>query len=314
MTPAAGPRLAVVTVLYRSRAILAKTLPTWVDSARGGAVAFVFVDHAPDDGCGEVVAGCLDESAYRYLPDASNPGFAAGCNRAVAAVTAPHVLLLNPDVWLSGDALSRVLAAVAAAPDTPFAVSLTMRGGEYAGVGVHPLSLFRDRPAGARRRPLGPSGGAAVFPTAVFRRFGGFHEDLFAWGEDADLAYRLYASGVRTRTLGLGLPHEWGHSVDGDRALNRLRAFLLARNRLLVAARTYTWPLLLLALPVLAVGHCGLALRRARQGLLRPFLNGVGQGLVMARGARRTWPGTRFGLACMARYMYGEEADGRFGR
>ncbi|MGK5442029.1 glycosyltransferase family 2 protein [Micromonospora sp. URMC 105] len=295
--------LTIVTVLYRSADMLAETLPTWVRSATDLPVRFVFADNSPDDGCEKVIATCLDDDRYEYLPDSSNAGFAAGCNRAVAVATTSHVLLLNPDVWLPQDALARLCAAVAADPDTPVAVGLAMHGGEYVGIDLNPISLFVDRSATAARAPLGPSGGAAVFPTELFRRFGGFHEHLFAWGEDADLAFRLYASGLRTRGLDLVLPHAGGHSVEGDDRLQGFRAFLLARNRLLVAARTLTWPLLLVAVPILALAHAALAARRARQGLLRPFLRGVGRGLVEAPAARRQWRGSRFGFACLFSYL-----------
>ena len=147
-------------------------------------------------------------------------------------------------------------------PVTPMAVGLAMHGGEFTGIDLNPISLFIDRPATVSRGPLGPSGGAAVFPTDLFRRFGGFDEHLFAWGEDADLAFRLYASGVRTRPLELVLPHAGGHSVEGDNKLQGFRAFLLARNRLLVAARTFTWPLMLVAIPMVALAHLALAARR----------------------------------------------------
>ncbi len=298
-------RLSVVTVLYRSADVLAKTLPTWVDSARCGGVEFVFVDHAPADGCRDVIVECLGDNGFRYLPDATNPGFAAGANRGVAGAGAPHVLLLNPDVWLAADSLSRILGAATQTPDVPIAVGLRMRGEQYTGIDVHVLSLFIDRPAGLRRGPLGPSGGAAVFPVPLYHRFGGFHEPYFAWGEDADLAYRLFAAGVRTRALDLDLAHAWGHSVEGDPALGAFRAYLLARNRILVAARTLSVPLLLLAVPVLALAHLGLGLRRARQGLLGPFLRGVGRGLLGAPRARKSLRGKRFGLRTLAHYRTG---------
>ncbi|BCB79097.1 hypothetical protein GCM10022251_19220 [Phytohabitans flavus] len=295
--------LAVVTVLYRSAPMLAETLPTWVRSAAGLPVRFVFADNWPEDGCEKLIAGCLDDERYTYLPDPANPGFAAGCNRAVAAAGTSHVLLLNPDVWLRDDSLTRIRAAVEAAPGDPIAVGLAMHGGDYTGIDVHPISLFIDRLAGARRGPLGPSGGGAVFPIEVFREFGGFHEHLFAWGEDADLAYRLYAAGRRTRPLDLALEHAGGHSVGGDGKLLGFRAYLLARNRILVAARTFSWPLALLAVPFIALAHCALAARRARQGLLRPFLRGVGTGLREAPAARRQWRGRRFGLGSLVSYL-----------
>ncbi|MEU7927601.1 glycosyltransferase family 2 protein [Micromonospora sp. NPDC049801] len=295
--------LTVVTVLYRSAGMLADTLPTWVRSADRLPVRFLFADNSPEDGCRKVIADCLDDDRYDYLPDASNPGFATGCNRAVAQTATSHVLLLNPDVWLPEDALKRICAAMAETPALPIAVGLAMHGGEYVGIDLNPISLFIDRPASAVRGPLGPSGGAAVFPTELFRRFGGFHEQLFAWGEDADLAFRLYASGVRTRRSELVLPHAGGHSVEGDHKLQAFRAFLLARNRLIVAARTFTWPLMIVATPVLALAHLALAVRRARQGLLRPFLRGMGEGLRGGLRARRQWQGDRFGFAALFSYL-----------
>lgn len=295
--------LTIVTVLYRSIEILADTLPTWVCSAEGLPVTFMFADNWPADGCAKLIASCLDEDRYIYLPDSSNPGFAAGSNRAVAAASTSHVLLLNPDVWLLEDSLARILGAIAQNADAPIAVGLLMRGRRFVGIDVHPIGLFVDRPAKATRGPLGPSGGGAVFPTALFRQFGGFFDHLFAWGEDADLAYRLYAAGVHTRTLDLALPHKGGHSVDDDAELLDFRAFLLARNRILVAARTFTWPLALPAIPLIAVAHLALGLRRARQGLLRPFLRGVGRGLLEGPPARREWRGKRFGVASLISYL-----------
>jgi N-acetylglucosaminyl-diphospho-decaprenol L-rhamnosyltransferase len=304
------PRLAVVTVLYRSAKMLADTGPTWVGSARNQPVEFVFVDNGPGDECASLIAECFAGVPHRYLAEPGNPGFAAACNRAVQLVRADHVLLLNPDVWLAGDSLAKVLCAVDEAPGAPVAVGLAMRGRDYAGIDPHPVSLFIDREAAAQRGPLGPSGGAGVYPVELLRRFGGFHEDLFAWGEDADLAYRLYAAGVRTRVLDLRLRHAWGHSIAGDPELGQRRAFLLARNRLLVAARSLSWPLLAAATPVLVLGHGALALRRAREGTLRSFLAGLGAGLRAAPAARRGWRGRRFGLRCLVGYRTGRKRGG----
>nr|BFE63233.1 glycosyltransferase family 2 protein [Dactylosporangium thailandense] len=305
MPPDVRPRLAVVTVLYRSAEVLAKTLPTWVRSAEGLPVEFVFVDNAPDGSCPEVIGQNLPPGTGLYLPDDTNPGFAAACNRAAAGVTAEHLLLLNPDVWLHEDSLARMLEAIDARPDVPIAVGLLMHGSEYTGIDLHPVGLFVDRPSASGRRPIGPSGGAGVFPVELFHRFGGLYEPMFAWGEDSDLAFRMYAAGVRTESLDLALPHAWGHSVEGNAELTEFRSFLLARNRVLVAARGLTWPLLLGTVPILLAAHLALAVRRTRQGLLRSFLRGVGRGLAMAPAARRDWRGRRLGVAALVRHLRG---------
>ncbi|MBM0236224.1 glycosyltransferase family 2 protein [Micromonospora sp. ATA32] len=295
--------LTVITVLYRSSEILAETLPTWVHSANNLPVKFIFADNRPGDGCEKFIESCLDADRYVYIPDSSNPGFATSCNMAVAAASTSHVLFLNPDVWLNEDSLVRIHAAIIDAPDVPIAVGLFMHGRQFVGIDLSPIGLFVDQPVEATRGPLGPSGGAAVFPTGLFRQFGGFYDHLFAWGEDADLAYRLYASGIRTRTLALALPHKVGHSVDSETGLLDFRAFLLGRNRILVAARTLSWPLLLVSATFIAAAHFLLAIRRARQGLLRPFLRGVGRGLLEGPMARREWRGKRFGILSLIDYL-----------
>jgi N-acetylglucosaminyl-diphospho-decaprenol L-rhamnosyltransferase len=297
--------LTVVTVLYRSREMLAQTLPTWRRSAQGLGVHFVFVDHSPDDGSEALLAELLDPELYTYLPNSDNPGFAGGSNRGVAAATGSHVMLLNADVWLPEDGLTNVVKAIAANPERPIAVGLAMDGGQFAGIDVSPIGLFVDRPAQASRGPLGPSGGAAVFPIGLYQRFGGLYEQMFAWGEDADLAFRLYAAGVRTTALNLALPHAKGHSVVGDSRLSGFRAYLLARNRVLVGARTFSLPLLVLGLPVAVAAHAALAVRRARQGLLLPFLRGVGKGIVQAPAARRRAAAPRFTVADLVGYVRG---------
>ncbi|GIG62101.1 glycosyl hydrolase [Longispora fulva] len=297
------PRLSVITVLYRSAEMLRETLPTWVASGQGLPVEYVFVNNTPDDGSLEVIRACLGDEGYRYLPDHTNPGFAGGCNRAVAAVDAGHVMLLNPDVWLHGDSLGLVLAAIDADPSSPVAVGMRMHGRSYVGIDLHPIGLFIDRPADLGRGPLGPSGGAAVLPRELFERTGGFDEPMFAWGEDADLAFRMYAAGVRTRTLDLDLPHAWGHSVEGDSGLGEFRAFLLARNRLLVAWRNFSVPLMAVMLPLLVLTHLALAVRKARQGLLGAFLKGVGHGLAQGPRARRRRTGRRFGFRLLRTYL-----------
>jgi GT2 family glycosyltransferase len=266
-------------------------------------VEFVFIDHAPEGRCRTIIDDCLPGRVPTYLPDPANPGFAAGCNRGAAAAKGTHILLLNPDVWLHDDSLHRILAAIADHPEHPLAVGMSMGRRAYLGIDVHPISLFIDRQAHVGRGPLGPSGGAAVFPVAVFDRLSGFYEHLFAWGEDADLAYRLFAAGIRTYAIDLILIHEKGHSVDGDAGLGRFRAFLLARNRILVGARCLSWPMLLLGFPLAVLAHCGLAMRRARQGQLRAFAAGVLRGLLEARTARRMWLGNRFGVRTLVRYV-----------
>ena len=63
------------------------------------------------------------------IRNASNLGFAAGCNIGLARVTAEHALLLNPDCWLVDGAVESLIVA--------------LRSGDRVGM-VGPLLLNAD--------------------------------------------------------------------------------------------------------------------------------------------------------------------------
>jgi GT2 family glycosyltransferase len=79
---------AAVIVLHRSRAELARLLPTLPDDAE-----LVVVDTGPDDG-GAALARARGATV---LERRDNPGFGAACNAGLAQVTNPVTVLLNPD-------------------------------------------------------------------------------------------------------------------------------------------------------------------------------------------------------------------------
>ncbi|MEE3919913.1 hypothetical protein V2I01_21360 [Micromonospora sp. BRA006-A] len=195
--------LTVVTVLYRSAGMLAETLPTWVRSAGDLPIRFVFADNWPSDGCAEVIAGNLPADRYAYLPDSTNPGFAAGCNRGGDGRHEPPAAA-EPGRVAAGRRAGPDLRRRRRRPGRPARCRPRQHGGEYVGIDLNPVSLFIDRRSTASRAPLGLAGGAAVFPAALYRRFGGFDEHLFAWGEDADLAFRLYAARAAHARAGRG--------------------------------------------------------------------------------------------------------------
>jgi GT2 family glycosyltransferase len=89
---------------------------------------------------------------------------------------------------------------------------------------------------------LWPDGCAAMYRRAMLDRIGGFDEDFFAYGDDAEL-------GLRARIAGWGclyVPHavvRHRHSSTlGATSLRRLE--LIERNRVLLAVKLFPWSLL----------------------------------------------------------------------
>jgi N-acetylglucosaminyl-diphospho-decaprenol L-rhamnosyltransferase len=73
----------------------------------------VVVDNGSSDGTPDVVR---ERFAGVRVIESSNDGLAAGWNRGIAATDAEHVLVLNADAWLVGDALARLVDAAARHP------------------------------------------------------------------------------------------------------------------------------------------------------------------------------------------------------
>ena len=306
--------LSIVTVLYKSENMLRQTLPTWARSARLDRVEFLFVDNDPLLGCEFLAAtATLGQAPVRYVRRPDNPGFAASSNLGAELAQGSHVLMLNADVWLEDDSLARVVEAVENSPEHLIAISMAMRGGTFCGVTLNPLGIMVDREAGRGTRGLlGPSGGAGVYPKEVYLRAGGLHEPLFAWGEDVDLALRLRADGHRTVPLHLSLRHDWGHTLEADATVPALKTYLMARNRLIVAARCFSLPLLLLVLTLWVPFHLALAVRKARRGQLAPLVRGLGEGSLRLRDSRsRTRGARRFRITDVIRLSFSDRGTHR---
>ena len=269
MSEHSTPRLTIVSVLFGGVETLRETLPTWAASATDD-IEVVLVDHSP-----RPLEVELDLSWARYEWNPENPGFAAGVNRGVGRASSDRVFLLNPDVFLTAEAVHAVLEAPAT---EPLAVALRTAGEVHSGIEFSWWGFCRDRSRPGR--PLvGPSGGAAVFPKDLVMSTLPFPEHLFAWGEDAEWSLELYARGIVTKDLGsVVLEHVGGHSVQSSTG-QQLKARLLVRNRIATFRRVLGTPTkLVIGGPFFAAIALN-ALRKVLQGTAAAYLRGVIEGL-----------------------------------
>jgi len=270
MSGYARPRLTIVSVLFGGADTLRETLPTWRESLTAD-VEVVFVDHSAR--ALDVDLGLARWARYEWNPE--NPGFAAGVNRAVHLARSDRVFLLNPDVFLTEEALR---AVVEEQSDGLLAVALRTDGQVHVGIEYSWWGFCRDR-TNLDRHLVGPSGGAAVFPSDLVLRSHPFPDHLFAWGEDAEWGLGLCASGIITRELkGVVLEHVGGHSVDNPRG-QQLKARLLVRNRIATFRRVLGLRTKLsIGAPFFAAIVVNLA-RKVMQGTARAYIRGVLEGL-----------------------------------
>lgn len=145
--------LSIVVVSWNVRDLLRNCL-TSLDRGRSAlALQVIVVDNASADGSAEMVAA--DFPWVELIASAENAGFPAGNNLGLAQARGRHVLLLNPDTEVVGDALSTLVAYLDGQPDV--------------GV-VGPQLLNPDGTVQSSRRRF-PTLATAFFEATWLRRF-----------------------------------------------------------------------------------------------------------------------------------------------
>lgn len=156
----------------------------------------IVVDNASQDATLADVARHLPQA--RVLTNASNIGFGAANNRALAQAVTPFVLLVNPDCAFEPQALVALLACADAHPSASMlGPQLTGRRGELD------VSYRWASSAWVSRGPQADgalcvgfmSGACMLIRSDPLRAIGGFDEAFFLYYEDDDLCLRLQQRG-----------------------------------------------------------------------------------------------------------------------
>lgn len=237
-------QFSIVTVLYHSSDSTSVELSGWaqVMSDLKDTVEWIVIDNSEDTADSEFFEQFRHIENIRYSRRPDNPGFAASSNQGANSSSRPWLVFLNPDVFPDREKLRRVLDQVLTSSTVPttFAVGQITDNFRHQGICLLAGGVwFSDRPEGSKNLLLGPSGGIGIYPRMLFQEFDGFSEDLFAWGEDAELAIRLSSSGVLCLPIDEYFDHAGGHSFKGVERLRKKKVWLLARNRQTIARRHY---------------------------------------------------------------------------
>jgi GT2 family glycosyltransferase len=212
-----GPRLSVIIVSYKCRALLTQCLDSLYNDPMSGDLEIIVVDNASAD-------GTVDEVRSRYphvavIDNGENVGFPAANNQALRVARADSLLLINPDTVVTPHAISTLVEFLEREPIAKV-VGLNVRNPD----GSPQDTVHRSLPAAARFvaeqiglpkllvRPDGDdrpvdderrepqvvgwvSGAALAFSRQVVERIGLLDEAMF-WAEDLDFCYRAGAAGI----------------------------------------------------------------------------------------------------------------------
>ena len=220
----------------------------------GVTLEIIVVDNGSNDGSADLAE---QEFRARVIRNRENRGFCAANNQAIAVARGEFIALLNNDAeaepgWLS--ALHRVCCQ---ATDIGMAASKVLvwedpQRIDKVGHLIFPDGQNRGRGSGAVDRGqydreeevLWPDGCAALYRKEMLDQIGGFDEDFFAYGDDAELGLRARIAGWRCLYAPDAVVRHHRGSTLGKSSVRRLA--LIERNRVLLALKLFPWSLLCL--------------------------------------------------------------------
>ena len=211
--------LAIVVVSHNTRELLRRCLDSLLASLNGDthfAMTIVVVDNESRDGTVEMVRA--DFPAVRLIALDVNRGFAGANNIALRSVNASHVLLLNPDTEVLGDALGALVRFMNGNPRVGVAggrllnPDLTFQHScfRFPTLAMTFLDFFpinhrltESRVNGRYRRsayskPFSidhPLGACMIVRREVIEQVGAFDEGFFMYCEEVDWCFRIRQAG-----------------------------------------------------------------------------------------------------------------------
>ena len=212
----------------------------------------IVVDNGSVDGSADLAER---EFAARVIRNPDNRGFCAANNQGIAAARGEFIAVLNNDAEAEPGWLAALYRACGAAPDVGMAASKVLVWEDptridKAGHLIFPDGQNRGRGAGALDRgqfdreeeALWPDGCAAMYRRKMLDEIGGFDEDFFAYGDDAELGLRARIAGWRCIYTPQAVVRHHRGATMGKASADRL--VLIERNRVLLALKLFPWSLL----------------------------------------------------------------------
>lgn len=239
-------RVAVVS--HDAEGYLGRCLDALRATEWDGALDVVVVDNASSDGS----AGVAEAHGARVVRNATNAGFGAACNRAMADLDGVDaVALVNPDAFVTPGWLQPLAEALAVDPGIGAACpKILFLDGRVNNTGTVLDGRLNGRDRGwgdpddgrwdEPGEVWGWCGAAVLLSAAYLRDVGRFDERLFLYYEDIDLAWRGRERGWRYAYVPTSVVHH-GRGWATERHCE-LTAVQNRRNRLVNATKHAAWP------------------------------------------------------------------------
>jgi len=170
------PDVAIVTISYNSAAVYAKYWKSFLDAT---SLDVIIVDNASVDGSGRQLSTSFPDQQIIQLD--RNIGYGRAANVGLKQCQSSFALLLNPDLYISEEAVASLVDAAISDKDNSaiWAPAVTQKDCSKRS------SVTVDAVCGA----------AMLFDLEKMKSIGLFDENIFLYSEETDLCYRTRSAG-----------------------------------------------------------------------------------------------------------------------
>jgi GT2 family glycosyltransferase len=253
------PSASVVVVNWNRCGLLERCLRS-LAAQTAPPFEVILVDNGSGDGSVEMALAQYSNTpafSLSVIRNQENQGFCRANNQAFEQARGEFIALLNNDAEANPDWLASLLAAFDDRPELGMAASkiLVYEDPDIIDKAGHVIYLDGQNWGRGHGEPdigqfeeveetLWPDGCAAMYRRAMLKSIGGFDEDLFAYGDDAELGLRARIAGWGCLYIPTAVVRHHRGSTLGKLSMRRVE--LIERNRVLLAVKHFPWSLLCL--------------------------------------------------------------------
>ena len=224
----------------------------------------IVVDNGSTDGSAELLKEKYPDVESIFLLE--NTGFAPAVNRGLEQVKTLYALLLNNDILVEPDFVSKMEQAIESHTNC-FSVSAKMlqmhqpkildgAGDLYCALGWA-FALGKGKTAidhyTKPAKIFSSCGGAVIYRMDILNQIGYFDENHFAYLEDVDLGYRARIHGYDNWYEPSAIVYHAGSAFSGSR-YNEFKTKLASRNSIYIILKNMPFLQIVLNLPFLLLG------------------------------------------------------------
>jgi GT2 family glycosyltransferase len=244
-------KISVIVVNWNRRELLRACL-TSLSRQQEVDYEVIVVDNGSEDGSVELAR----EMGAHVIANAENRGFCEANNQGIKEARGEFIALLNNDAEAEPEWLLAQQRAFADPSVGMVACKVLVfedpRRIDKVGHVIYPDGQNRGRGSGeidngqydVEEEVLWPDGCACMYRKQMLDEIGGFDEDFFAYGDDAELGLRARIAGWRCIYVPSARVRHHRGSTLGLQSVRRLE--LIERNRVLLAVKLFPTKLLLL--------------------------------------------------------------------